>query len=362
MGIEEEFLVVDAVTRRPVGLAEELLVAGRAEGLESTAGTDLQRELLTSQLEAASGVCTSIPDLASLVTRARRTLARLAGERGLLLVPTGTPPLPGIDPVVTRGPRFLRGVEIYAVAVTGYEVSGCHVHVGVADADTAVAVVNHLRPWLPTLLALSANSPFWHGRDSGYASWRMMEQARFPGSGVPPRFADAEDYRREVSRLVECGVLIDRSMSFWLARPSPHLPTVEFRVADAAATVGEAMLQAALSRALVVTALAELAAGREGPPTDDQVCAAAVWSAARHGMTGPAVSPFACRSVPAVRMVDQLVRWVRPALEDSGDLPLVRRELALLARHGTGAARQLRAAEKGLEAVVDRLAITPGGG
>lgn len=353
LGVEEEFLLVDAESRRPVGRADDVLATASAQ---CPAGTELHRELLTSQVEAASGVSTEIDGLAGQVTRARQTLARAAAEHGLLLVSTGTPPLPAAEPLITSGPRFARIAEMYATVATTYEVCGCHVHVGVADRHTAVAVMNHLRPWLPTLLAISANSPFSRERDSGFASWRMMEQARFPGAGVPPWFADAAAYDREVERLADCGVIVDSGMSFWLIRPSRHLPTVEFRVADALATTGETVLQAALSRALVGTALAELAAGREGPRIDDQTCAAAVWSAARYGLAGPAVDPLQGRTIPAVDRVEELVRRVRPSLEQRGDLGFVRQELAKLYRHGTGAARQLKAAAEGLGAVVDLLA------
>jgi len=118
-----------------------------------------------------------------------------------------------------------------------------------------VAVVNHLRPWLPVLFALSVNSPFHQGRDTGYACWRMVEQSRFPGVGVPPWCRDAAEYTVRVDRLVDCGVLEDAAMSFWLAPPSPISG-----VADTAVDVPAALLQAALSRALVAT---DLARGRE---------------------------------------------------------------------------------------------------
>jgi carboxylate-amine ligase len=257
---------------------------------------------------------------------------------------------------VTPGGRFAEIADRYAGVVADYQVCGCHVHIGVADRETAVAVVNHLRPWLPTLVALAGNSPFDHGRDSGYASWRILDQARFPGSGVPPWFASATAYDHQVARLAEAGALIDERMSFWLARPSPRLPTVEVRAGDAAATVDEAILQAALVRALVRTALIDLAQGREAPAVDDQLCAAATWAAARYGLDGPGVHPFEERAVPTTGLLHELLDRVRPALEASGDLPRVRAVLGRLTRHGTGARRQRAAAAHGLEAVVDLLA------
>jgi carboxylate-amine ligase len=216
------------------------------------------------------------------------------------------------------------------------------------DRETAVHVVNHLRPWLPTLLALGGNSPFDRGRDTGYASWRMMDQAAFPGSGVPPFFRTAAEHDVRVARLVDCGVLVDEAMTFWLARPSPRYPTVEVRVADTAATVDDAVLQAGLTRALVDTAREAGTA----PEPDDQVLAAAVWSAARYGLSGPGVDPMTARRVPAVELVEALLEHVSDALGDDRDR--IRSLVRGVSVNGTGAQRQRRAGSP--EAAVDLLA------
>jgi carboxylate-amine ligase len=184
----------------------------------------------------------------------------------------------------------------------------------------------------------------------------MIEQSRFPGSGVPPAFSSAADHDRAVDRLVDCGVLADPAMSFWLARPSPHLPTVEVRAADAAATADDAVLQAAITRALVGAALHDLSAGREAPDVDPAVCAAAVWNAARYGLEGPAIHPFEERQVPVRRLLGDLMHRVEPALEEAGDLTEARALLAWVLRTGSGADRQRRAASHGLRALVRMLA------
>ncbi|MET8677840.1 glutamate--cysteine ligase [Streptomyces sp. NPDC004647] len=356
LGVEEEFLLVDAAGGHLVPRAAEVLDAVRRTP-GRTHGVEFKHELLSSQVEAASGVCRGLDALAAQTRFGRERLAAAAERAGALLISSGTPPLPGERSPVTSGARFREILDLYGGIVADYQVCGCHVHVGVPDRETAVAVVNHLRPWLPTLLALSANSPFHQGRDTGYASWRMVEQSRFPGSGVPPYFASAAAYEDELARLVDCGSLVDARMSFWLARPSLRFPTVEMRAADAAATVEEALLQAALSRALVRTALAALSAGREAPPVREQVAAAAVWSAARYGLRGPAVHPWYERQVPALDLVEALVEQVRPALEETGDLSFVRGQLAELAVCGTGAERQRAAAAGGIGAALRSLAV-----
>lgn len=313
----------------------------------SYAGT-CQAELRASQVEAATGVCTTAAELREHLLAGRRELATAAQAEGVVLVSCGTPALEGPDPAGGPGARFALIDGLYRGVVTGYQACGCHVHCAVPDREHAVAVVNHLRPWLPTLLALSANSPYAHGRDTGYASWRMVEQSRFPAAGIPPWFAGLKAYQSEVERLLDCGALVDDQMTFWLARPSPTLPTVEVRAADAAITPDEAVLQALLVRALVDTALAELDQGREATRVNDRVAAVALWSAARYGLAGKAVDPWTEHTGPATELVTALVEHVCPALERTGDLRTVHTIIDRLLRDGTGAQRQRRAAAKGL--------------
>jgi carboxylate-amine ligase len=255
-------------------------------------------------------------------------------------------------PARASEPRFRRIDDLLGELATDYEACGCHVHVGVSDKDTALAVVNHVARWLPMMLALSVNSPIHHGRDRGYGSWRIVQQSRFPGSGIAPWCADHSRWQQEVARLVDCGALVDENQTFWFARPSPRLPTVEFRVADTAATVDDAMVQALLCRALVNTALAQLDRGVEAVPPS--AGAAAVWTAARYGMDGPAVDPLLGKQIAAGAMLSSLLEHVRDALADAGDLDEVRR---LLRNRSTGATRQRLVAEAGPTAVLRLLTL-----
>lgn len=355
VGVEEEFLLLETASGEPVPYAGKILSAVGTHPWQR-AGGGFHRELFQTQVEAATGICTSLSGLREQLQDARVRLAAAARDEGLTLVSSGTPVVCRASPALSPGERFERIAGMYRGVVADYQSCGCHVHVGVEDRELAVAVLNHLRPWLPTLLALSANSPFDRGGDSGYASWRMVEQSRFPGSGVPPWFGSAAAYDRQVERLVEGGVLVDGAMSFWLARLGSGLPTVEVRAADAVGTADEAILQAALTRALVKTATTALDAGREALMTDDQLCAAAVWNAARHGLDGPGVDLFEERAVPAVQLLDRLLDHVAQALEDSGDRAEVEALVAEVTRSGTGAARQRRAAARGPGAVLDLLA------
>ncbi|WP_424186945.1 carboxylate-amine ligase [Actinokineospora sp. G85] len=361
MGVEEEFLLVAASSGATAAVAEE--VFDRASGAELPVGASIQRELRDTQIEAATGVCSTSADLREQLLAGRRALAGAGRPDDVLVVPSGTPAVAAeVEPGAPATKRFAVIDGLFAGVTRDYEACGLHVHVGVADPDTAVAVINHLARWLPTLLALSANSPFHQGRDTGYASWRNVQQARFPGFGLPPHVSDFDQFRAENARLVDCGALADVNQTFWFARPSNKWPTVEIRIADTAATVDDAILQALVTRALVRTALADLALGREAPPLPAQVASAAVWSAARYGLDGPGVDLDQGKQVPATRLLADLVEHVRDALVDAGDRDEVEGLLRAVHTRGAGASRQRQlAAAGGLPGVMRALSLDPEG-
>ncbi|PPK71231.1 YbdK family carboxylate-amine ligase [Actinokineospora auranticolor] len=360
MGVEEEFLLVEPATGATVPAVARVLAEAAGRSLPS--GAIVQRELRASQVETATGVCATAGELRSQLAALRQALAEVARRAGVVAVPMGTPPLTRdttTDPI--GGPRFARIDGAYAGVTRDYEACGLHVHVGVPDKDTAVAVVNHVNRWLPTLLALSVNSPLHGGRDTGYGSWRVVQQSRFPGSGLAPYAADHQAWQAEVARLVDYGVLADEDQSFWYARPAPRLPTVEFRIADTAATVDDALLQALLSRALVRTALADLERGREAaaiPPSDAQ---AAVWAASRYGPRGQAVDLGNRVPASAVVLLHGLLLHTRDALADTGDTDEVRALLSGQPRTGAQLQRDL-AKVVGVAGVPRRMALSVGRG
>ncbi|GAA2698145.1 MULTISPECIES: YbdK family carboxylate-amine ligase [Actinosynnema] len=336
-GVEEEYLLVSPETWLPTASAPEVLAGVR----DLPPGALAQPELLSSQVEFATGVCRSVPELRAQLRAGRAAIADAADRAGVRPVATGNPPLFNRVPV-TRGSRYRGITDLYRAQLADYQCCGCHVHVGVPDRDTGVAVLDHLRPWLPTLLALSVNSPFDRGEDTGHGSWRAVRQSSFPGWGVQPVLRTAARHDRLVDAAVGAGVLVDATMTFWLARLSPKYPTVEVRAADTAATAEGAVVQAVLTRALVDTALAALERGEEAGDHEQAVLAAALWSAARHGTAGWGVDPVTGRAVRAEGLVRALLAHVREALgADAGwvtDLALHGRSGAALQRGAGGGA------------------------
>ncbi|WP_066931107.1 glutamate--cysteine ligase [Streptomyces sp. NBRC 110611] len=359
VGVEEEFILADPVTREAV-----LTANGVVETADRLAGHgQVVAELALGQVETVGGVCSDARQLRAEVTRLRRCAARAAHEAGHLLVACGTAPLgdPGPPPVVDTRRNHAITAQFRSL-VDQQCVNACHVHVGVPDPEEAVQVVNHLRPWTPLLLALTANSPFCLGRDTGHASWRAMLWGRWPTAAPPPYLRSADHYERVVSALVDSGAAMDPAMVYWSVRPSRHVPTVEIRVADVLPGAEDTVAYALLVRGLVATALTKIRKGEPAPPVEDSVLRAAAWRAARDGMSGrlPAVPlPGPVRTVPAWYLATALVMRVQGHLHAAGDFDTVRRWLSRLQGHGTGAARQravYRRTER-LENVVDTLAV-----
>lgn len=350
-GVEEEFLLVDERGRLSDRGPEVVDAVERPEG-------DVQRELARSQVELATSVCHGAAELADQLAHFRSRLAGEAAKRRLRLVATGTPLLAEEHPpAITPTPRYRRMGEHFGLIARTGTTCGCHVHVRIPDRSTGVRVSNHVRMWLPVLLALTANSPIDSGEDTRYSSWRHVLWSRWPSAGPPPLFASLDEYESRVAAMLESGAMLDRGMIYWDIRLSEKRPTLEFRISDVAATAREAALLAVLTRGLVLTGLSELE--YPPPPVPGEVLRANLWRAARDGLDGSALHPETGRLTPAPALVTQLVERVRHALAETGDLGFVTESLAWVRENGNGAQRQRRAFARtgSLTDVVDLLSL-----
>ena len=351
-GIEEEFIFLDPRTLTPsdVGTAVHDELLGRAR--ESRF---VSHEFLASQIERSSPVFSTAGQAEADLVTFRTRLATQAERRGVVAAAVGTPFMCAGWPSVTDSERYHQVEAEFRGLVTDHLINGTHVHVAVPSRDAGVAVLNRVRTWLPTLLALTGNSPYWHGADSGFASWRAMHMRRWSSGGCPPPFADADDYDRRLARLVGVAGTYDTRTVWWNARLAEGHPTVEIRVADAQIDAGQALLVAALSRALVVTSLAEAERGDPPPSVDPELLDAGLWHATRDGLGGDLLDPVALELRGAREVVHRLLVHVGDALDAEGDHERVRTLLDRLHADGTGAERQRAAVRRGGVAALGEL-------
>ena len=341
-GVEEEFLLVDPETRTVAAKAAAVL-----DRAKPALGDRVSGEITKFQVETKSLPCKNDSELLGQLTVAREKLAIAADEEGLRIVASGTPVLGAfVPPPIVEGARPDRGNATFRGLHDEQSICAVHIHVEMPDRERAVLVSNHLRPYLPALIALTANSPYWAERDTGYASWRTLAWTRWPVAGPPPYFTSAAHYDELVAIMTAGGALVDEGTIFWDIRPSAHAPTLEVRVADVPMTPAESVLAAVLVRALAVTAVAAVDRGDPGPVVPAELLRLAYWRAARDGMDGCGIDMRTGRQIPAAELASRLLRAARPVLADRGELDLVAGGLRSLIRDGTGSSRQRAAAAR----------------
>ncbi len=320
VGVEEEYHLVDAGTfaLRP----ETEMVAPTQErlGANGTASSEISSTLI----EIATPICTTLDDVRCRLVAARHAADDAAQERGCRILAAGTHPFAQVaDMRLTLTVRYLRLLEQWGVLAIQQGIAGCHVHVAVPDADTAVTVMDRARPWLAPLLALTGSSPFWEGLDTSYASFRTVWFGRWAMTGPPDPLGDQAGYDALVDQLVRAGVIEDSSYLYWDVRPSARYPTLEFRVADVCPRVDDAVLHAGLARSLVRTLVREARAGEPVPEMRPEVVRAARWRAARHGLDELLFDPIDRELRPAADVVHRFLRYLRPDLEEHGEWTVV---------------------------------------
>jgi carboxylate-amine ligase len=357
LGVEEEFHVADVASRMLAPRGDAVLDAVARDGF---APWQFASEIYLSMVETATVVCHTLAEVRSQLQALRTRLCAAAATQRLHVLATGTMPFAQQRvQQVTPDERYHAIVDLHQQVSREMMACGTHVHVGVEDRDDAVQVLNHARPYLAPLLALSANSPLCDGLDTGFASYRTVVWGRWPSAAVPELFADAAEYDAIGQMLVDSGAMVDLGQIYWDARLSRKHPTLEFRVADVCMTVDHTVVQAGLCRALVRTGLERVRAGMAPPVLRPEALRAAKWRAARFGLEGRLFDPITCRLVPASELIHAVLNDLRPALEAEGDWDEMCELVDRLLHDGTGAARQRAAfaAAGRLEDVVDLIAL-----
>lgn len=357
IGVEEEFQLVDAETRALRPRAERILPKARA-----TAGEQVQPEFYRSMIEIGTPICETLADVRRELGRLRATVIAAAARERSRIAAAGTHPFSHWDEQrITPKGRYVAMEQDYQQVAREQIIFGCHVHIGIADRDAAIAVMNRARVFLPALLALSANSPFWLATDTGYASFRTEIWRRWPTAGLPLAFASRAEYDALVSDLIATGIIADGTTIYWDIRPSARFETLEFRIADVCATVDEAVMIAGLTRALAVTCHRGALDGLGAPRPE--LLAVAKWQAARYGLGAELIDPSSGRSRPAVEVIRVFLDALRPALTERGEWDEVRALAEQTCARGGGAALQRAAFHRTerFEDVVDAVVTATAG-
>ena len=367
-GVEEELLIVDPGTGRPLPLADVVLPCllppgtdpgptgqdARPQPQAVHTDPDFSFELKLEQIETQTRPCLEYLELLGQLRCGRARADRAARLHGGRVAALATSPL-GSASHLTPKHRYMTMQQRFGLTVRNQLTCGLHVHVLVDSPEEGVAVMDRIRDKLAVLIALSANSPYWNGVESGFESYRTQAWNRWPGSGPTMIFGGLPAYRRVVARLVETGVLMDEGMVYFDSRLCRHHPTLEIRVADVCLRAEDAALIAVLVRALVESASREWNDGVDPAPVPTLLLRMAAWQASNCGLRGHLLDFGTFNPAPAGEVVRALVDLVAPVLQEQGELDLVWQGISRILAHGTGSQLQREPfSTGGLPAVVDR--------
>ncbi len=338
VGVEEEFQILDRLSCALTPRAGVILESFTGEHI----GQRIKPEVLDSMLEVSTKICASVPAAVEDLADLRERVCAAAANEDLLIASAGTHPFsPSEDQHVTESPRYLRLARRLRPVVIQQAVFGLHVHVGVNSPEKATACADGVRAFLPELLAISANSPFWQGRASGFASTRAWIFESFPRSGIPPVLGSMDEFEALVDRGLRTGSFPDSTYLWWDVRPHPKLGTVEIRVCDVQTRTESTAAIVALCQALVATLGSAFECGEFFAEPDALLLAENKSRAARDGLEARLIDLETEVDRPAADAIRSLVEWCEPAAEALGcaeELELVESILT----GGNGADDQLR--------------------
>jgi carboxylate-amine ligase len=352
LGIEEEFQIVDPQTRELRSHVSEILEEGKM-----LLGERVKPEMIQSMIEVGTGICKDIQEARTDITNLRGILSSIVRKKGLEIVAAGTHPFSHWqDQKIFENARYEQIVEENQMIARSLLTFGLHVHVGVADPERAIHIMNAVRYMLPHVLALSTSSPFWLGVHTGLKSYRSEVFSRFPRTGIPDHFDSYSSFQRYVALLIETGCIDDGKKIYWDVRPHPFFPTLEFRICDIPTRVDDTIAIAAVFQALVAKVNKLLDQNLTFRLHHKMLIEENKWRAVRYGLDGKMIDFGKGKEVPVRDLVRELLEFVDDVIDDLRSRKEIRHIHTILER-GTSADEQLRSwRESGdLKGVVDGL-------
>ena len=338
LGVEEEFQIVDPETRELKSHVQQLLEEGKL-----TLKERVKPEMHQSVIEVGTGICANVDEVRKDVTELRREIIGLARRQGMNVASAGTHPFSRWeDQAIYPDPRYASIVEELQLVARSNLIFGLHVHVGISDRAVAFPILNEARYFLPHLLALSSNSPFWLGRNTGLKSYRTKVFERFPRTGIPPVFPTPAEFDEFVRILVATNSIDNGKKIWWDLRPHPFFETIEFRVCDVPMRLDETVAIAALVQAICVK-LYELREKNLGfRPYSNALILENKWRATRWGIDGKLIDFGREKEVPFRELMEELFEFVDGVIDELGSRKEIE-SLRWILDNGSGADRQLRA-------------------
>jgi carboxylate-amine ligase len=351
IGIEEEYQSIDPETRDLRShIQAEIVQKGKTLLAER-----VKPEMHQSVIEIGTGVNANIKEAGIELRSLRRQIIELARQNGLRLAAAGSHPFAQWQKQeIYPDDRYRTIVEDMKMVARANLIFGLHVHIGVEDRETAIQIMNGARYFLPHILALSTNSPFWEGMDTGFKSYRCKVFERFPRTNIPDVYTSWSEFENYVNLLIHTNCIDNAKKIWWDIRPHPHFPTLEFRVCDVPMRAEETIAIAALCQAVIAKLFQLHEKNQSFRHYSRSLIMENKWRAARYGLDGKMIDFGKQTEVPVRSLMNEMLDFVSdviPELDSADELAYIHR----IAEEGTGADRQLRVfAETGdMKAVVD---------
>ena len=355
LGIEEEYQTIDPVTRDLRShIQTEMLAEGKLRLQER-----VKAEMHTSVIEVGTRVCRNIHEAREDIYELRREMIKLARENGLILVAGATHPFADWrTQEIYPDPRYVQVVKDLQLVARSNLIFGLHVHVGIEDREAAIRIMNSLRYFLPHIMALATNSPFWLGLNTGYKGYRAKVFENFPRTGIPDAFASYSEFENYVNLLVRTNCIDNAKKIWWDIRPHPYFSTVEVRAYDIPLRAEETVAIAALIQATAVYLYKLHEANQDFRQYARPLLMENKFRAVRYGLDGKLIDFGKQQEVPLRNLLEEYLALIDPVVDELGSREAIEGVRTIM-KTGTGADRQLKVFEESnhdLKAVVDYMA------
>ncbi|SOE19646.1 carboxylate-amine ligase [Spirosomataceae bacterium TFI 002] len=350
LGIEEEFQTINPRTRELKSHMSQIVDGGQVILQER-----IKQEMHQAVVETVSNVCENIQQAREEVTYLRRMLIDLARKQKLLVASAGTHPFSDWQhQLITSDERYDKLIDEMRDVARGNLIFGLHVHVGIDDRNEAIKIMNEVRYFLPHIFALSTNSPFWCGRDTGFKSYRSKVFDKFPRTGIPDYFGSASEYDNYVNLLIKTNCIDNGKKIWWDIRVHPFYPTIEFRICDVPMRVDETICLAAIMQAIIAKLYKLREQNLSFRGYRRLLISENKWRAARYGIEAKLIDFGKETEVDFKDLVGELLYFIDDVVDELGSRKEVEYVHEIM-KNGTGADRQIRVFEEtnSLKAVVD---------